>query len=218
MLSSNRSGYHTDHQYHVATGAAIRKALAHWNLEMHRAANSSCRHPEWEPGCQRFVCRTRPVGVITSQMSSIGVYHSASKELQTMKREKPCRKAVRALKQILIALLLILTLSRFGDADTARLAHTPAMRCDTRLDRSGLWVKRAASEVGERLSSLEQVSTCYHQISEGVPKKNLTHTVQPAREGIHSTKERSRSACNLGSSDPTCARTLPLQQSDTFVQ
>ena len=49
----------------------------------------------------------------------------------------------------------------------ARLAHTPAMRCDTRLYRSGLWVKRAASEEGERLSSLEQVSTCYHQMSEG---------------------------------------------------
>ena len=160
---------------------------------MQRAANSSCRHPEWELVYRRFVCRTRPVGVITSQMSSIEVYHSASKELQTMKGEKPCRKAVRVLKQILVALLLILTLSRFGDADTARLAHTPAMRCDTRLDRSGLWVKqRAASEEGERLSSLEQVSTCYHEISEGVPKKNLTHTVQPAREGIHSTKERSR--------------------------
>ena len=204
MLSSNRSGDHTDHQYNVANGAAIRKALTHRNLEVHRAANSSWRHPVWERGCQRFVCRTRPVGVITSQKSSMGVYHSASKELETMKGKKPSRKAARALRQILVALLLILTLSRFGDAETGRLAHTPAMRCVPRLDRSGLWVKRAASE-GELLSFLDQGGTCYHQISEGVPKKNLTHTVQSARQGIHRTKERSRSACNFCSSDPTCA-------------
>ena len=186
MCSAATEADITYHQYHVANGAAIRKALAHWIHEMYRAAHSSRRHPEWERRCQRFVPCARLVDVTTSQMSSIGVYHSANKKLQTRMVISPCRRAAPALRQILVALLLILTLSRFGDSEKGRPAHTPAMRCVTRLDRIGLWVKPPAAS--------RHIITRDHR---GCPKENLTHAVQPARQGIHRIKERSRSDCNL---------------------
>ena len=155
--------YHTDPLYHVA---AIRKVQAHWNHEMHRAAHPSCRHPEWEPGCQRFVRRTRPVDVMTSQMSSIGVYDPASKKIETRMGINPCTRAAPGLRQILVALLLILTLSSFGDAEKAD--QRKLQRCGVSL----VWTGVACGSSSE-------------------PQAKI--------------KERSRSACNLCSTDPTSA-------------